>query len=60
MTSQPMGTAIHTNWMPNRGARVTASTTRRPRFTRLATVNMVMSPAPRRTPSEIILRPISA
>lgn len=26
----------------------------------VATVNMVMSPAPRRTPSEIILRPMSA
>ena len=58
LQNQPMGTAHHTIKMPNRGAIVTATITRILRFTRLATVNIFISPAPRSKPSTAILKPM--
>ena len=43
----------------NRGAQITAINTRRLRFTKLAIVNIGISPAPLNTPSVIIFRPIN-
>ena len=56
--NQPIGTAYQTIAMPKRGANRTATTTRMHRFTRFATVNIFMSPAPRSRPSTVILKPI--
>ena len=58
MANQPMGTAVHTTEIPYFGAKIMATATRIPRFTRLAMVNMVMSPAPRSRPSVLVLNQI--
>ena len=56
--NQPTGTAYQTMAMPNLGAQVTAIITRIPRFTRFATVNIFISPAPLSRPSTAILNPM--
>ena len=58
LASHPIGTAYQTTAIPNRGARTIARDTRIIRLTRLATVNIVISPAPRNNPSTAILKPI--
>lgn len=56
--NQPIGTAIHTICKPKIGANAIATNTRINRFTKFATVNIFISPAPRKSPSTAILNPI--
>ena len=56
--NQPIGTAIHTICKPKIGANAIATNTRINRFTKFATVNIFISPAPRKSPSTAILKPI--
>ena len=58
MISHPTGTVTHTIWMPKTGARDMEAATLKNRLARLAMVNILMSPAPRSSPSTAILKPM--